>query len=86
MIFSASVALIMGIMIEQAIRLFPTKTDFCRAVGMSPQFLYQIEKGERQVSPRYAVRIASLPGCGLSVHDLRPDIFGPAPTAPREAA
>jgi len=86
LLFQASAALLIGIMIEQAIKMFPTKKAFCRAVGMSPQFLYQIEKGERLVCLRYAVKIASLPGCDLSVHDIRPDIFGPAPATPAEAA
>ena len=73
-------------MITQAIQLFPTKAAFCREIGMTPQFLSQIERGERPVPPRYAIAIEKATKGAVTTHDLRPDIFGPAPTTPAEAA
>lgn len=76
-------------MIEQVIKLFPSKAAFCREIGMAPQFLTQIERGERRIPPRYALRIERIPGSCLTVHDLRPDIFGASQAngcAPKAAA
>lgn len=67
---------------QKVVSLYRTKAEFCRAIGMSPQFLVQIEAGERPVPPRYAViieREAKKLGATVTVHDLRPDVFGLAP-------
>jgi DNA-binding transcriptional regulator YdaS (Cro superfamily) len=47
---------------------------------MSQQFLFQIERGDRPVPPRYAIAIQRATDGAVTVHDLRPDIFGEAPT------
>lgn len=67
-------------MITRALNLFSSKAAFCREIGMTPQFLTQIERGKRPVPPRFAIAIERATGGVVSVHDLRPDIFGPAPS------
>lgn len=75
-------------MIDQAISRYESKAAFCRAISMSQQFLWQIERGERPVPARYALEIERATNGAVTVHDLRPDIFGPAPSSagPQEAA
>ena len=55
---------------------------------VSPDYLWQIATGwdNRKASPKLALRIESATGGAVSRHDLRPDIFGPAPTQQGEAA
>lgn len=69
--------------LQKAVTAFPSKAMFCRAIGMKVQFLRQIERGDRPIPPRYALAVQELTNGAVTVHDLRPDIFGPAP---REAA
>lgn len=46
-------------------------------LGTSPGYLHDLEKGRRKPSPQLANEIERI--TGISRHDLRPDIFGPAP-------
>lgn len=56
------------------------------ALGVKPPTVYQWKSGDRKVSPRLAIALSQRwPGI-VSVHDLRPDVFGPAPTQQGEAA
>lgn len=41
--------------------------------------LYMIAKGHKTASPKLANRIEEATGGAVSRHDLRPDVFGPAP-------
>lgn len=48
-------------------------------LGVKPPTVYQWKSGDRPVPPRLALAIASeWPGL-VTAHDLRPDVFGPAP-------
>ena len=48
-------------------------------LGIKPPTVYQWKSGDRKVSPRLAIKICELWPELVSVHDLRPDVFGPAP-------
>lgn len=48
-----------------------------RAIGVSPQAVSQWVTKRRPVPPRLAIAIEA--ATGVSRHDLRPDVFGPAP-------
>lgn len=50
-----------------------------KALGVQPPTVHQWKTGDRKVSPRLALAIARNWPDLVSVHDLRPDIFGPAP-------
>ncbi|MCE7031763.1 helix-turn-helix domain-containing protein [Lysobacter sp. GX 14042] len=48
-------------------------------LGVKPPTVYQWKSGDRKVSPRLAIAMSKkFPGIA-SVHDLRPDVFGPEP-------
>lgn len=49
------------------------------ALGVKPPTVYQWKSGDRKVSPRLAIAISQRWPEILSVHDLRPDVFGPQP-------
>jgi DNA-binding transcriptional regulator YdaS (Cro superfamily) len=49
-------------------------------LGVKPPTVHQWKKGDRKVSPRLALLIAREWPDEATVHDLRPDIFGPART------
>lgn len=53
-------------------------SSLAAALGVKPPTVHQWKSGSRKVSPRLALAISQQwPGLA-SVHDLRPDIFGPA--------
>jgi transcriptional regulator with XRE-family HTH domain len=61
-------------MIEPYVKKFPKKADFCEAVGISPQYLTQIEKDIRPIPPKVCNALEKL--FGADKKRLRPDIFG----------
>ena len=60
------------------------KTRLAGAIGVSPSYLYQMSMGIRPVRPTLARAIVHATNNEVTVHDLRPDIFGPAPGVPPE--
>ena len=48
-------------------------------LGVKPPTVYQWKSGDRKVSPRLAIKISELWPELVSVHDLRPDVFGAQP-------
>jgi len=60
-------------MIEELIEKYPSKAAFCRAIGISQQYLRQIEKGIRPISAKTALSINKVHGTPL--FELRPDIY-----------
>lgn len=56
------------------------------ALGVKAPTVYQWRNGERKVSPRLAIAISKQWPAIANVHDLRPDIFGPAPEGEGRAA
>lgn len=47
--------------------------------GCSPATLYMIASGHKKAGPKLSARIEAATDNEVSRHDLRPDIFGPAP-------
>lgn len=62
-------------MLSDEIKRFPSKTAFCAAIGMKPQFLTQIENGTRGISARYALAIERVTEKRITRQQLRPDIY-----------
>jgi DNA-binding transcriptional regulator YdaS (Cro superfamily) len=48
-------------------------------IGIAPAFLYQIATGRRSAPARLCRPIEQATNGAVTVHELRPDIFGPAP-------
>lgn len=63
--------------IQKAIDLAGTQAALARAIGAAPAFVNQWVTGRRPVAPKYARAIEET--FGVSRHELRPDVFGPAP-------
>ena len=60
------------------------QADLARVLNVSPQAVCQWVKGRRPIPVRLALRVETL--CGVSRHELRPDVFGPPPPNKEEAA
>lgn len=61
-------------MIEEYVKKYPSKAEFCRVVGIkNQQFLTQILKGTRPVPAKIAVRLYMMHNADL--HNLCPDVF-----------
>lgn len=56
------------------------QAGIARLLGVSPQAVSQWVSGVRPVPPRHAIAIEA--ATGVSRHDLRPDVFGPAEATP----
>jgi DNA-binding transcriptional regulator YdaS (Cro superfamily) len=52
------------------------------ACGTKPVYLSQVARGHRKASHTLANAIEAATQGAVTVHDLRPDIFGPAPGIP----
>jgi transcriptional regulator with XRE-family HTH domain len=53
-------------------------------LGTSPGYLHDLERGRRKPSPQLAMVIERK--TGIPLHELRPDIYGPAPKQEGQAA
>lgn len=49
--------------------------NLATAIGVSKQFIYQLQKGDRPIPARLCVEIER--ATGVKRKDLRPDLFGP---------
>ncbi|HMW73099.1 MAG TPA: YdaS family helix-turn-helix protein [Cellvibrionaceae bacterium] len=65
-------------MIDTAIKHFESRGEFCRAVGMTPQFLSQIEAKKRPLPPKFALKIEQVTNGAIKREQLRPDIYPPS--------
>jgi len=63
--------------IQKAVHDAGSQTALAKAIGAAPQFVSQWVTGRRPVPPKFALLIER--AFRVSRHDLRPDIFGPAP-------
>lgn len=61
-------------MFEEIIKKYRNKSEFCKASGISPQYLRQIELGIRPIPPKLAKFLYK--EYGIPLHISRPDIFG----------
>lgn len=62
-----------GVMLESIISKYKSKAAFCRDIGISQQFLTQLENGKRRWPPKAVLVLQSKHGIEPSL--LRPDIF-----------
>jgi DNA-binding transcriptional regulator YdaS (Cro superfamily) len=62
----------------------PVLAKVAAAAGCSPATLYMIAKGHKSASAKLAARIQQATGLAVTVHDLRPDVFGPPPSQAEE--
>jgi hypothetical protein len=60
-------------MFDKIIDQYPTKTAFCEAMCISPQYFTQIERGRRPPPPKMVNALKEKHG--LDPHALRPDIY-----------
>lgn len=65
---------------ELAIRSAGSQAALAKAIGAPPAFVYQWRTGLRPIPARFALPIEKATAGRVSRHDLRPDIFGKAPT------
>lgn len=65
--------------IERAIYHCGGRQRLAEAAGVSVQAISFWVSGERQISPLYANKIHDATKGAVSRHELRPDVFGPAP-------
>lgn len=71
--------------IDKAIAILGGPTAFARRIGVSKQFVTQLQNGKRSVPAKRCLPIQAATKDGVTVHELRPDVFGPAPKKRRAA-
>ena len=62
-------------LLKQAVGMFPTKSAFCAAIDMKPQFWRQIETGARPLPMRFALPIQRATKGAVPCHRLFPEHF-----------
>jgi len=72
--------------IERVIEAAGGVSALATKLGVKAPTVHQWRTGDRKVSPRLALAIEREWPRLVSVHDLRPDVFGPPPTREDEAA
>lgn len=53
--------------------------ELARAIGVKPQFVTALGKGERPVPPGRCLAIEEATGGRVTRYELRPDVFGAPP-------
>jgi DNA-binding transcriptional regulator YdaS (Cro superfamily) len=72
--------------IERAIEIKGSQGKLADAMGCSQQYISWLLKEAEQISVEMALKAEQATSAAVSRHDLRPDIFGPAPTSPEQPA
>lgn len=67
--------------IQKAVATFDDPKLFAAAVGVSPAFVWQWVNGKRPVPAQHCIPIEKATGGAVTRYDLRPDVFGSAPTS-----
>ncbi len=73
--------------ITSAVQAMGGQVPLAKVLGVNPSLISQWVTGRLKVAARHCLAIEA--ATGISRHDLRPDVFGPAPAADpdvREAA
>jgi DNA-binding transcriptional regulator YdaS (Cro superfamily) len=60
---------------DRALKVAGGPTNLAEAIGVSRQFIHQLQTGRRPIPPRLCVEIER--ATGVKRAHLRPDIFGP---------
>ena len=71
--------------LKQAIEIVGTQAAFARALGVKPQHVWNWINRDEKAPADQVLAIEAAVGGKVTRHDLRPDIFGPAPKSPRRA-
>ena len=72
--------------IERAVDLAGGQKALADAINVKPAMVWQWVNGHRPVAAHHCLPIQQATEGQITVHDLRPDVFGPAPAQPGEAA
>lgn len=67
--------------IKRAVEAVGSQAALSRAICAPPALVWQWLDGRRPVAPKHCIPIETATAGAVTRHDLRPDIFGPAPTA-----
>jgi DNA-binding transcriptional regulator YdaS (Cro superfamily) len=70
--------------IQKAHKIMGGTTAVAEALGVKPPTVSQWVSGQRPVPPRFCRQIEAATEGEVTCHDLRPDIFGPAPKSDRK--
>lgn len=73
-------------LIARAIRIKGSQQKLAEAAGCSQQQISYLMKEASDISAEMALKVDIATSGEVSRHDLRPDIYGPAPTAQGEVA
>lgn len=65
--------------IAAAIEAVGGQRELAEALGVHPSLVSQWANGRRPVAAIHAIPIETATGGQVTRHDLRPDVFGPAP-------
>lgn len=72
--------------IERAVDVAGSQKALATALNVKPALVSQWVTGHRPVAAHHCLPIEQATGGQVTRHDLRPDVFGPAPTSKPEAA
>jgi len=70
--------------ITRAVEKIGTQAEFAKATGFAPAFVWQWVNNKRPVPAKHCIAIEL--ATGITRYELRPDVFGPAPTSAKKAA
>lgn len=71
--------------VAAAIEAVGGQRELAEAVGVHRSLVSQWATGRRPVAAKHAIPIETVTGGVVTRHDLRPEVFGPAPGAHVEA-
>jgi DNA-binding transcriptional regulator YdaS (Cro superfamily) len=70
--------------ITEAVEAIGGQVALAKMLGVNPSLISQWVTGRLKVAARHVLAIEA--ASGISRHDLRPDVFGPAPSVQDKAA
>lgn len=70
----------MNAALERAIEVVGTQAALARAIGVKPQHIWNWLNRDENVPAEQVLAIEAAAAGKVTRHDLRPDIFGPAPS------
>jgi DNA-binding transcriptional regulator YdaS (Cro superfamily) len=72
--------------ILQVIHVLGSQKALAEAIGAAPALVWQWANGKRPVAAKHCIAIETATSGAVTRHDLRPDVFGPAPQPEQKAA
>lgn len=71
--------------IKSAVHILGGQGSMAKAIGVTQPLVWQWCKGKRPVAAHHCVPIEEATSGQVTRYDLRPDVFGPAPTEQKVA-